>query len=353
MTHDKRLSFGNIHSLSLAATLSTVVLALFTVGSTAQTPTGNQVGTAQVGPASTTQQGGTTNSQGSGRRPLGQNLPSESLGADDLLEVMVSYCPELTRSFRVGSDGTLALPLLKEKLKVVGMTPIEVANELARALVSEHVLTDPTVNVSVLEYRSRPVSVVGAVNHPLTFQATGRTTLLDAVAQGGGLAPTAGGNIILTTHRGENGGSVQVISVHDLLAGKDGKLNVEMQGGEEVRVPEADKIFVAGNVKRPGMYTMQGDSETTVIKAIALSSGLDSYASHSAFIYRRNPTGGDRQELEIPLNKIISRKSPDVFLHPDDILFIPDSSGRRMTSRVLSQLAGFGAAAGTGMLIYK
>ena len=280
-------------------------------------------------------------------------LPSEILGADDLLEIMVSYCPELSRSFRVSSDGTLALPLLKTRIKVAGLTPIEVSDELQKTLVSEHVLNDPTVNISVLEYRSRPVSVMGAVAHPLTFQATGHMSLLDALAQAGGLTPSAGGNIVVTKHEASGNASVRQVPVKELLAGKDGRLNLELNGGEEIRVPEAEKIFVAGNVHKPGMYTMQGDSETTVIKAIALSAGLDSYSSHVAYIYRRSLTGGDRQELQIPLQQIIARKSPDVDLHADDILYIPDAAGRKMTAKVLAGLAGFGSTAVSGMLIYK
>src|SRR5450631_3485626 len=60
-------------------------------------------------------------------------LPVESLGADDLLEIRVSYCPELSRTFRVSSDGSLSLPLLHQKLSVAGLTPIQVAYILRQA----------------------------------------------------------------------------------------------------------------------------------------------------------------------------------------------------------------------------
>ncbi|HEY0758379.1 MAG TPA: polysaccharide biosynthesis/export family protein [Acidisarcina sp.] len=284
-------------------------------------------------------------------------LPAESLGPDDLLEIMVSYCPELSRTFRVSSDGTLALPLLHQRLTVAGLTPSEVATALGGALEQEGVLADPTVNISVLEYRSRPVSVVGAVVHPLTFQATGHTTLLDALTKADGLSPNAGGNIIITSKTPSSSGPAQnvvrIVAAKELIGGSDPKLNLQLNGGEEIRVPEAGKIFVAGNVRRPGMYPMQGDTDTTVVKAIALSEGLDSYSASTVFIYRRRSAGADRDELKVPLKLIMAHKAPDVALMADDILYVPTSDGKRITSRVLNQLAGFGQTAGTGMLIYK
>jgi polysaccharide biosynthesis/export protein len=283
-------------------------------------------------------------------------LPAESLGADDLIELMVSYCPELSRTFRVSSDGSLSLPLLHQKLVVAGLTPTQVAHSLEEALKEEQVLAEPTVNISVLEYRSRPVSVNGAVVHPLTFQATGETTLLDALAKADGLNINAGGNIIVTRKPvpfvvGQS--AMQVIRVKDLISGADPQLNIKILGGEEIRVPEAAKIFVAGNVRRPGMYAMQGDTETTVVKAIALSAGLDSYSTNDVFIYRRRASGAERDEVKVPLKLIMAHKSPDVELIADDILYVPSSDGKRLTSRLLNQLAGFGQTAGTGMLIYK
>jgi polysaccharide biosynthesis/export protein len=284
-------------------------------------------------------------------------LPAESLGADDLLEITVSYCPELSHNFRISSDGTLSLPMLHEKLKVAGLTPIQVSDELQRALVGEGILADPTVNISVVEYRSRPVNVVGAVNHPLTFQATGHTSLLDALANAGGLSPTAGNTVIVTVKsispvQGVQDSSREV-STKDLFSGADPQFNLVLHGGEEIRVPEASKIFVAGNVRRPGMYPMLSESQTTVVKAIALSEGLDSYSAPAAYIYRKRTSGEERDELKVSLSRIMTHKDPDVALKADDILYIPSSDGKRLAGKLLNELAGFGQTAGSGLLIYK
>jgi polysaccharide export outer membrane protein len=276
------------------------------------------------------------------------------LGADDLLEVAVSYCPELSRNFRVSADGTLALPLLHQPLVVGGLTPSQAAQKLSAALLSEHILTEPVVNVSVIEYRSRPISIVGAVNHPINFQATDRTTLIEALAKAGGLSPTAGSEIIITSEpTADKGPVVRLVAVKDLLGGKSPLVNLALRGGEEIRVPEANKIFVAGNVRRPGAYPMQNDADTTVLKAIALSAGLDSYSSKVAYIYRRREVGPQRNEVRVDLRQIMTRRAPDVALVADDILYVPTAEGKRLTAKILSQLSGFGQTAEAGLLVLR
>ena len=79
-----------------------------------------------------------------------------------------------------------------------------------------------------------------------------------------------------------------------------------------------------------------------------------SFTSKVAYIYRREGgTGGKKNEIEIPLQKIVHRKAPDVTLQANDILYIPDDSGRRATATVLDRIAGFGSATASGVLIYK
>ena len=78
--------------------------------------------------------------------------PSEALGANDLIQILVPYCPEISRSFRISSDGMLALPLLKQPIAVAGLYPADVEHKIADALVAQQLLADPVVNVSGLEY---------------------------------------------------------------------------------------------------------------------------------------------------------------------------------------------------------
>ena len=128
-------------------------------------------------------------------------------------------------------------------------------------------------------------------------------------------------------------------------------LNVMLHGGEEVLVPEALKIYVVGNVKKPGAYPVRNDEETTILQLLALSEGLAPYSAKVAYVYRRAP-GGTKTEVPIELAKIMKRKSPDVPLQANDILYIPDNKGQRLTAETIDRLAGLGSATATDYIIW-
>lgn len=284
----------------------------------------------------------------------GSNLPVEKIGRDDLVGITVYDSPELTRTVRVGSDGDLRLPILKQRVHAAGLYPVELENCIAKALIDENVLVEPIVTVFVVEYRSRPISVVGAVKMPVTFQATGTVTLLDAISQAQGLTENAGPEILVSRKTaGTNDNSVlltQRISVRGLLAGEDPTLNLHLEGGEEIRVPEAGRVFVVGNVKKPGAFYITDGAESSVMKALALSEGLDSFSAHKAYIYRLEGGSGARNEIPIDLKKIMDRKSPDVPLVASDILYVPDAAGLRASMKVLAASLGIGAPLGSALI---
>ena len=126
------------------------------------------------------------------------NLGFEPVGPGDLISISVTGSPELSRSSRVTADGDLMLPLLRHGVPVCGLTPARIAQAVAAALVKEKILVEPIVSAAVLEYRSRRVSVVGAVRLPSNFQAVGEMRLLDAIAHAQGFTPEAGPEIIVS-----------------------------------------------------------------------------------------------------------------------------------------------------------
>ena len=282
----------------------------------------------------------------------GANLPAQAIGANDLIAVSVYDAPELTRTVRVSTDGFVRLPMLKQRVKAQGLMPGELESAIAKALQDEQIIVDPFVTVTVAEYNSHPISVAGAVRQPLTFQATGPVTLLEAITRAGGLSPEAGAEILVTrTQPGPDGTAsalVQRILVKGLIDAADPALNIVLSGGEEIRVPESGKIYVIGNVKLPGAFPMGDGTETTVLKMLALSQGLMPFAAKEAYIYRREGNGS-KNEIPIPLSKIMERKAPDTPLLANDILYVPDNKGRRMTLGALEKammlVGGVGAAA--------
>jgi polysaccharide export outer membrane protein len=282
----------------------------------------------------------------------GANLPAQAIGANDLIAVSVYDAPELTRTVRVSADGFVRLPMLKQRVKAQGLMPGELESAIAKALQDEQIIVDPFVTVTVAEYNSHPISVAGAVKLPLTFQATGPVTLLEAITRAGGLSPEAGAEILVTrTQPGPDGTAsalVQRILVKGLIDAADPALNIVLNGGEEIRVPESGKVYVIGNVKNPGAFPVGDGTESTVLKMLALSQGLMPFAAKEAYIYRREGNGS-KNEIPIPLSKIMERKAPDTPLLANDILYVPDNKGRRMTLGALEKVllvgTGMGAAA--------
>jgi polysaccharide export outer membrane protein len=275
----------------------------------------------------------------------GANLPAQKIGANDLLAITVYGAPELTRTVRVSDDGLIRLPMLKQKIAARGVMPADLEKRITTALVAEEILVDPAVTVNVAEYHSRPISVVGAVHRPLTFQAWGKTTLLEAIARAEGLSSDAGTEILVTRPPDPT----RTIAVKSLIDDADAAANITLEGGEEVRVPQAGRVFVVGNVKKPGTFRIEDSNGLTVLKALAMAEGLSPFAAKEAYLYRRGAASGE--EVPVDLRKILDRKSPDVALSANDIFYIPDNRKGRMTATVLEKTLGFAASTASGILI--
>jgi polysaccharide export outer membrane protein len=283
--------------------------------------------------------------------PPSPNLPAQKIRPNDLVGVSVYGEPDLTRTVRVGADGTIRLPMLKEKIKADGLMPEELEQAIVDALKTQEILVDPFVTVTVAEYHTLPISVAGAVKTPITFQPVEKqTTLLEAITRAGGLAPEAGSEILVTAPQSPADTApplVRRIQVKSLIDTADPAANLALVGGEEIRVPELGKIYVVGNVKMPGAFAVQDPSgnSMSILKALALAQGLTPYATNDAYIYRVEGGTTSKNEIPVDLRKIMDRKAPDVPLLPNDVLYIPDNHHRRATMATLERVAALGGVA--------
>jgi polysaccharide biosynthesis/export protein len=279
------------------------------------------------------------------------NLPIARIGADDLIGVSVYDAPELSRTVRVSGDGYIRLPMVQEPIHAAGLFPADLEKSIATALVRDHVLVEPVVTVFIAEYQSHPITVVGAVKTPLTFQAIGNVTLLDAISRAGGVAENAGAEIFVTHQpaSGDHKAEAQTddVPVQSLLDPNDPGANLRLQPGDIVRVPTAGQVYVVGDVNKPGPFYITDGSESSILKALALSGGLAPYSSHTAYIYRIESGHKDRTEIRVELQKIMKRKAPDVDLLAEDILYIPDATGRRIGAKALEISLGLSMGAAT------
>ena len=129
------------------------------------------------------------------------------VGRGDLVSVEVFDIPELTRDLRVSQTGSIGIPLVPVRLAVAGLTELQVQQKIAEVLEANGLVTHPQVIVAVKEKKSKPITIVGAVAHPMVFQADRPVTLVQALAEAGGIAPDAGDIVIVSRRDPEDSGS--------------------------------------------------------------------------------------------------------------------------------------------------
>jgi polysaccharide biosynthesis/export protein len=120
------------------------------------------------------------------------------IGSGDVLSISVFDVPELSRDVRVSQTGSIGIPLVPVRLHVAGLTESQTEEKIAEVLEANGLVTNAQVGVAVKERKSKPITVVGAVPHPLVYQADRPVTLLEVLAEAGGIANDAGDTIIVT-----------------------------------------------------------------------------------------------------------------------------------------------------------
>jgi polysaccharide export outer membrane protein len=270
------------------------------------------------------------------------------IGSGDLLGVEVFDVPELSREVRVNDSGFISLPLIPVKIHASGLTTFQLQDKLTELLQTNGLVSVPQVTINLKEQHSQPITVIGAVRNPMVIQATRQTTLVEVLSQAGGIASEAGGMVILTrpaspaaepgdtsTGKAPSDAQTFTISLSDLLDSGNSRFNIPVLGGDVVSVPRAGIIYVVGAVIRPGGFVMQNDSDRmTTLKILSLAGGTTNTAkSKEAVILRKNPGTGKRDEMPVNLDKVMHMKTEDVMLQASDILFIPDSNGKRALRR--------------------
>jgi polysaccharide export outer membrane protein len=245
--------------------------------------------------------------------------------------------------------------MLTHKVVAAGILPQELEERLAGALTEDGILVDPSVTVVIAEYSGRPISIAGAVRHPLTYQVYEKTTLLEALTHAEGVSPEAGGEILVTrpSRNPQDVPTLQRVPLKGLIEQGDPALNLVLEGGEEIRVPQLGRVFVLGNVKRPGAFRLEDSIGLSVMKALALAEGLTPFSTKQAYIYRRADAlpGTLPKETPIPLRQILDRHAPDVQLEANDILYVPDSRASHTAASVIEKAVSFGLGTASGALI--
>jgi polysaccharide export outer membrane protein len=248
------------------------------------------------------------------------------IGPKDVLEISILSVSEITNlRVRVSEEGLITLPLLGE-VEVGNLTKFEVEKKLAR-LAGEKVVLNPQVTVHILEYLSRRVSVVGAVEKPGPFELLGRRTVLSVLSEAGGLTRDAGEEIIVIRQL-PGGGSTSIrIPIDGLFVDGDPELNIALEPGDVINVP-IDKtvlIYVFGQVKNPGALQVKRSSLPTLTQAIAQAGGFTDRANKKKVRIRRKDAAGKEIEFSVNVRSILKGKIKDIPLQVNDTVYVPES----------------------------
>ncbi len=255
-------------------------------------------------------------------------LAEYRIGVNDVVRITVFGHDDLSRSATVGADGAIALPLLGS-VPAAGSTTGELESRL-RDLLGRDFLVDPQVAVSVVEYRSQKVYVLGEVEKPGTYPLTGQVRLVDVLSQAGGPARTAGRQVLLVrgskvegpSAPGASGSTTIRVSLKRLLEG-DRRENLQVESGDTIFVPKVTSIFVLGEVAKPGAYSLEKD--TTPLEAVTLAGGLTEAAAPGAVRLLRKREDGSQESLELDLTGA-DRRGRELLLVEGDTLLVPRGS---------------------------
>jgi polysaccharide export outer membrane protein len=256
------------------------------------------------------------------RAATGENIDYR-LGREDVIEIRVFELDQLNRTVRVSGNGSIELPLVG-RLPASGMTAEEVAEEVASRLRDRYV-QNPQVSIFILEFNSRKVSLLGAVQTPASYPLIGQRRLLEILAEAGSLTLGAGQTLYIFRQTTDGRSARLTVPLNELLLYGDPRWNVVLMPGDVISVPPeaAIAISVLGALNSPGVHKLPVGDRATLLKAIALAGGLNERASKKIQIRRRE--NGKDTVIKVNLGDILSGKTPDLILQEGDVVVVNES----------------------------
>ena len=257
---------------------------------------------------------------------VGTHVPQRDdlIGSEDLLHMTVFEAKDLETKARVNSRGCVTLPLLGE-VEVKGLSARE-AEEKIEDLYRRQYIKNPHVSIFVEERFSQRVTIVGQVKSPGTYDYLSKQRLMDVLALVGGLSDTAGRTVQIRrigSEPGEHG--MFIVDLDELINEGRTELNVEINGGDVIYVPEAGVYFVDGAVRRPGTYRIK--EKIALREALIAAGGFASYANKDSVLLIRNKKGSEPKVTEIDLREP-DRSELDI--KDRDVIIAKDSTWGKM-----------------------
>jgi polysaccharide export outer membrane protein len=258
------------------------------------------------------------------------------IGPADVLDIRIHNRPQLSReTVRVEGNGMIRMPLIDTEIQAACLTEGELAKEIATRYAKYY--RNLQVDVFIKEYHAKQVAIIGAVNDQSRFELQRRVRLLELLTYAKGPSTKAGQtiNIVHSTdaspckQQDENSDVASFFSSYrlsDVLRG-DPAANPYLEAGDIVTVPEADQVYVVGNVFMP--LTISLREPVTLTRAIAMAGGLKQDTKKDKIrVLRQEPGAATRKEITVDLSAIEKKRSEDLALLPNDIVDVPTSAGK-------------------------
>jgi len=263
------------------------------------------------------------------------------VGPGDVLEVRVFNRPQLSHdSLAISNDGLIRMPFIGE-LQAACLTEAELAKEITTRLLKYQ--RNPQVYVSVKQYNSQPVSIIGAVNAPSRFQLQRRVRLLELLSLANGPSARAGRSVQVlhaeaptsiceeppTASDSYDDARVglSAYNLGETLKGSP-QANPYLRPGDIVTIPEADQAYIIGNVFKPGPIALS--EPITVSRAIVMAGGTAPNTDTSKVRIIRQAAGSTtKTEIVVDLKKVKKNQAEDVALLANDTIEVPTVGGIR------------------------
>ena len=256
-----------------------------------------------------------------------QDLPlltnDAPIGPRDVLELRVLEDATMSGRVTVADDGNIILTNVG-KVYVAGLTAAQAEAKL-KSLLEANLLAKATISVQVVEFSSKPISVVGAVLRPGRISASGNTTLIQAITQAGGLT-TGYGKELYVLRTGQNGLSEQLaIDIEELMVAGNPDLNIPLAPNDLVNVAldTPVTVYVMGEVQRPGKALFRRSQTPTLLQALADAGGPTDRASKEVWVKRM--VNGKEQTLKVDYKRIIRGRDKDLILQDNDTVVVREA----------------------------
>jgi polysaccharide export outer membrane protein len=252
------------------------------------------------------------------RRLLYPTVHDITLTPGDLITIRIYGQPDYTPSVRIATDGTVLLPLIGA-VELQGLTLPEATRRIADRLAAAGMYRDPQVTLQLTEGPTANVTLLGELHAIVPI--IGSRRLLDVLAAGGGLPPTA--SHVITIRRPGVAQPIVVDLGADLLHSELG--NIPVFPGDTVLVSPVGIVYMVGSFKRTGTLPLTAHKPLTLIQATALSDGFLFDAKYDDTRIIRT-LGDKRTVMKVNVRDVLYGKAPDPILQPDDIVFLPSSA---------------------------